>query len=197
MKKILIFLIFTIFSSILLLDTTIEKRDISYKDFQAFEDSVKLNFYRKALISKISFYTKDPEVSELIIYETYVNSKRYKIPFESILALIFAESDFNIEALGPVGEKGLTQITKTTIKFYEDTYKVKIVNEYNISQNISIGCWYLSTKLKTAKNEREAFALYNAGIYWETSGILYFNRIIEKRRIIEKWLNIYKQQKKE
>ena len=193
MKKILIFLIFTILFSILLLDTTIEKKDISYKDFQAFEDSVKLNFYRKALISKISFYTKDPEVSELIIHGIYVNSKRYRIPFESILALIFAESDFNIEALGPTGEKGLTQITKTVIKLYEDTYKVKIVNEYNISQNISIGCWYLSTKLKIAKNEREAFALYNAGIYWETSGILYFNRIIEKRRIIEKWLNIYKQ----
>lgn len=93
------------------------------------------------------------DFDKTIVYASF----KYHIPVPFLIAVIKAESDFNINALSPDGAIGLMQIMPGTAKIMH-------VNPDNPIMNIIGGAKYLHYCFKRFNN-RPVFALtcYNAG----------------------------------
>lgn len=112
----------------------------------------------------IVFLTLFP-VKYIDLVEKY--SKKYNVDPELVMAVINAESGFDENAVSGKGASGLMQIMQPTAdwaaeKIGIEDYSYSRINEPEI--NIEIGCWYLSTLMKSYNNDLTCvIAAYNAG----------------------------------
>ena len=98
-------------------------------------------------------------------------SKGYELDPMLVKAVIWRESDFDLNVVGSKGEIGLMQLmAKSSVKDWENYTKRKIGNRgvlFNPKLNIEIGTWYLARCKKHWVGYRESNALalaeYNAG----------------------------------
>lgn len=106
--------------------------------------------YKKVSIE--SYGSKD--INELV----KVYCKKYRLDEKLVLALIQAESGFNVRAKSPKGASGLMQLMPGTAK------DMGVTNIFDPAQNIAGGTQYLAKMLEMFKGDVQlALAAYNAG----------------------------------
>ena len=115
--------------------------------------------------------TEDPDDSDdeskELRYQEYVSeaSEEFDVPESVIFAVIYCESNFDADALSPVGAKGLMQMMPATFKemqgYLKETHEENDLFDPEIS--IRYGTYYLSRMYKHFGNWETAFAAYNAG----------------------------------
>jgi soluble lytic murein transglycosylase-like protein len=114
-------------------------------------------------------------------------AKKYKIDPILIKAIIKAESNFNHEAVSPVGAQGLMQLMPAT------AYALQVQDVFHPENNIEAGARYLRYLLNTYRgNLKLTLAAYNAG---ESSVAKYNNNVPpyrETQNYIRRVLSYYK-----
>jgi len=94
------------------------------------------------------------EIGKLVL----VASRQYNLPSELILAIIEIESNFNQNAVSPVGAMGLMQLMPLTAR------ELKVGDPFNPVHNIYGGVKYFNDLLRRFNGNKElALAAYNAG----------------------------------
>ena len=86
-------------------------------------------------------------------------SERFEVSPVLVLAVLEQESHYNIWAVGPYGERGLMQISKSTAPRLGLPWNQAL----DIDKNIEAGVKYLSWHLAKFGNERKALVRYNGG----------------------------------
>lgn len=113
-------------------------------------------------------------------------AKKYKVDEALIKAIIKAESNFNHEAVSPVGAQGLMQLMPAT------AYALQVEDVFQPENNIEGGVRYLRYLLNTYRGDlRLALAAYNAG---ETAVAKYSNNVPpfrETRNYINRVMSYY------
>ncbi len=113
-------------------------------------------------------------------------AKKYKVDEALIKAIIKAESNFNHEAISPVGAQGLMQLMPAT------AYALQVEDVFQPENNIEGGVRYLRYLLNTYRGDlRLALAAYNAG---ETAVAKYSNNVPpfrETRNYINRVMSYY------
>ncbi len=93
-------------------------------------------------------------------------SSEYDIDAYLMMAMINTESDFDKEAVSPVGAKGLMQLTESTAKWIAeivgDTDFV-VDDLYDPETNIKMGSWYINYLKEKFDTTELVLAAYNAG----------------------------------
>ena len=83
--------------------------------------------------------------------------EKYGLPKNILVGVMGAESNFNPNAVSPVGAKGLMQFMKATAQEYG-------INPLNPSQAIEAAGKYLASSYKTFGNIEDALMSYNMGV---------------------------------
>lgn len=101
-------------------------------------------------------------------YEYFIDSisRETGLNKSTILAVIKTESRFNAYSVSNKGAFGLMQVMPKTADYIIKKYNIKIVDKEQLLDaytNIKIGSFYLKELLNEFKDERVAFAAYNAG----------------------------------
>ena len=113
-------------------------------------------------------------------------SNKYKIDQALIKAVIKAESNFNHQAVSPVGAQGLMQLMPAT------AYALQVEDVFHPENNIEGGARYLRYLLNTYRGDLQlALAAYNAG---ETAVAKYNNSVPpfrETQNYIKRVLSYY------
>jgi soluble lytic murein transglycosylase-like protein len=100
-------------------------------------------------------YVKGPNEFDFLISEY---SKKYRVDFALIKAMIQAESGFNPYAVSKKGAKGLMQLMPETAS------RMNVSNIFNPKENIEGGVRYFKYLLSLFNNDiRLSLAAYNAG----------------------------------
>jgi soluble lytic murein transglycosylase-like protein len=100
-------------------------------------------------------YAKDSNYYDSLISEY---SRKYRVDFALIKAMIRAESGFNPRAISRRGAKGLMQLMPETAN------RMNVSNVFNPTENIEGGVRYLKYLLSLFNNDlRLSLAAYNAG----------------------------------
>ncbi|NWF94391.1 MAG: lytic transglycosylase domain-containing protein [Syntrophaceae bacterium] len=101
------------------------------------------------------YYAKDSNFYDSLIFEY---SRKYRIDFALIKAMIRAESGFNPRAVSRKGAKGLMQLMPETAN------RMNVLNVFNPKENIEGGVRYFKYLLSLFNNDlRLSLAAYNAG----------------------------------
>jgi hypothetical protein len=103
---------------------------------QKFYEELKLNGIKE----KVRFY-----------------AKKYNIPENLFLSLVFAESGFNPNAVSSKGAKGLCQLMPAVMRKYG------VKNPFDVDENLNAGAKYLRELYAKYKSWKLAVAAYNAG----------------------------------
>lgn len=113
-------------------------------------------------------------------------ANKYKIDQALIKAVIKAESNFNHQAVSPVGAQGLMQLMPAT------AYALQVEDVFHPENNIEGGARYLRYLLNTYRGDLQlALAAYNAG---ETAVAKYNNSVPpfrETQNYIKRVLSYY------
>lgn len=132
---------------------------------------VSIMMIQQAYYQSLNFVYKK-EYSEYV--EKY--AKLYNLDEKLIYAIIKNESNFNKDAISPVGAVGLMQIMESTA---DDVAKQLNFYSYDLhspEDNIKIGAKYFSDLLKKYGKTSLALAAYNAGFgnvdSWINDGII-------------------------
>ncbi|MEM9445211.1 MAG: lytic transglycosylase domain-containing protein [Verrucomicrobiota bacterium] len=129
-------------------------------------------FVAVSLIIIGGFWWFQYEKHRISRFEDFITTaaERYKLDANLIRAVIWRESDFNPDALGAAGERGLMQITEAAGSEWASHEKLdsyKPTDLLDPRNNILAGSWYLSRALRRWKTfdtpEAPALAEYNAG----------------------------------
>ena len=97
-----------------------------------------------------------------ILSEVYRNAGLFDHDPDMILGLIEQESHFDPRATSSVKAKGLMQVMDWWFKWYNPG-----ANQYDIRENIRMGCFVLWVYRNTSKTYEEALARYYAGANWD------------------------------
>jgi soluble lytic murein transglycosylase-like protein len=98
--------------------------------------------------------TAPAEIGEIVGHY----SRQYHLPPNLVLALIKAESNFNVAAVSPAGARGLMQLMPGTAA------EMGVSNIFDPAENIAGGTQYLSKMLQLFNGDTTlALAAYNAG----------------------------------
>ncbi len=85
-------------------------------------------------------------------------AEKYDVPYELLIAVAKAESDFRTEATSGKGAQGIMQLMPATAK------ALGVTDAYDVKENIMAGAKYLGSHLKAFDGDVEkAVAAYNAG----------------------------------
>lgn len=98
-------------------------------------------------------------------------SETYEVSPVLALAIIEQESHYNPRAIGPIGERGLMQISKPTAPILGLNWN----HAFDVDKNIQAGVKYLSWHLAKFGNERRALVRYNGGERYP--------RLVQQRKI--------------
>ena len=98
-------------------------------------------------------------------------SERFEVSPVLALAVVEQESHYNIWAIGPYGERGLMQISKSTAPRLGLNWS----QAFDVDKNIQAGVKYLSWHLAKFGNERKALVRYNGGGEYP--------KLVQKRKI--------------
>lgn len=93
-------------------------------------------------------------------------SKKYEIDWKLVLAIIQAESEFEVYARSHKGAIGLMQVRPNTAKWVSSRLGIKyrgLDSLYDPDYNISLGMHYLDLMRKKYSNIEEALVAYNRG----------------------------------
>jgi soluble lytic murein transglycosylase-like protein len=129
---------------------------IFIKNCSAYE-IINLNKKIENYIKSVNVNLKEKQY-KLITKTIIKQSKYYNIHWAITLGLIEIESTFNINAISPVGAKGLMQVY--TLKCYD--IEANELRLFEIEYNIAFGLCILQNKLKISNNDFiKAIELYN------------------------------------
>lgn len=132
-----------------------------------------LLLFRRATLAR--FERIEPRWNQ-IMEAIWSASKKHGVPAEIIVAKIEHESGFMPDAVGPMGEWGLTQINDSAWPSF-DTKR-----GFDINYNADFGCMVFSKCLEAAKgNIREALRLYNGKGGLMDGMIPYADRVLNGR----------------
>jgi soluble lytic murein transglycosylase-like protein len=115
------------------------------------------------------------EVADVVIDE----SKASKVPVHLVLGLLGPESNFNPNAVSPVGARGLMQVMPETWRYYVDRSELKNISAmHNTAMNVRVGIRYLGDLLKEKGDVRKALGVY--GGFITKSPTQYVNVVMAK-----------------
>lgn len=125
--------------------------------------------------------------TDSIIECAYYAGKRHNVDVVYLLSVAYQESHFYPKAKGKTRDEGLYQLTPWATKEWKNRTKQKINNIYNIYTNTDVAAWFIRQKLNENK-ERYSIALakYNAGKFYNTTGKQYYNKVLNKKKLLEK-----------
>lgn len=147
-----------------------EKYDAQYEELLAQLEPIRLHrpggphtsqLLKRALSQEI--YVSDERRSYSVGLRDELNdtierhARLYGVRPELVMAVIKAESNFDVEAVSSKGAQGLMQLMPRTAA------AMGITDPFDPEQNIAGGTQYLGRLLKMFGNERLAVAAYNAG----------------------------------
>ena len=115
-----------------------------------------------------------------IEYDEYVQkySAEYDVDYYLILAIIKAESNFDVDAESSKGAKGLMQVMDTTAEEIAESINIDYdnINILDPETNINLGTKYISTLIEKYECVELALTAYNAGTgnvdSWIEDGVL-------------------------
>ncbi len=97
-------------------------------------------------------------------------ARRHDVPVDLALAVVRQESNFNPDAVGDAGERGLMQVTRGAAADWERETRRTLHSDndlFNPELNVEIGTWYLAKALRQFDGHRHrdvlALSQYNAG----------------------------------
>ena len=132
--------------------------------------SLHRDVLRERMIQRIiRINRKSP--AEMIVDAVLRWSERFEVSPVLVLAVIEQESHYNIWAVGPYGERGLMQISKSTAPRLGLSWN----QAFDVDKNIEAGVKYLSWHLAKFGNERKALVRYNGGEEYP--------RLVQQRKI--------------
>ena len=99
------------------------------------------------------------EIKKRQQYITKANQteEKYGLPKNLLVGVMGAESNFNPNAVSPVGAKGLMQLMKATAQEYG-------INPLNPSESIDAAGKYLASSYKKFGNWEDSLRSYNMGV---------------------------------
>lgn len=166
----------------------------SISSIKELKDSLYIEKYKKELgpfiIENMSSRIKGPLrriYTDSIIECAYYAGKKHGVDVLYLLSVAYQESHFYPKAKGKTKDEGLYQLTPWATKEWKKRNKEKIENIYNIHTNTDIAAWFIRQKLNENK-ERYSIALakYNAGRFYKTVGKEYYNKVLTKKKLLEK-----------
>ena len=91
-------------------------------------------------------------------------AKLYDLEEDFLFALIYAESEFKVDAISSKGAQGLMQLMPSTAKFIAKKcgYKGQI-DLFSVDCNLTLGCEYIKYLQTKFSDERSLLCAYNAG----------------------------------
>ncbi len=101
-----------------------------------------------------------------ISHTLYDESRQHGIDYRLILALMKVESNFQHDAVSPMGARGLLQVKPSLAKFMAGDMGIAWKGNKTIddpSNNIRIGVRFLSQLIDTFRNLNSALRAYNIG----------------------------------
>ena len=114
----------------------------------------------KDIIQTIRPWVSDPVEAETIAHWVYVNSERFKLSPELVLAVIAVESRFDHFAISTVGAVGLMQV----MPFWKKELGSTSDNLLQIETNVRYGCAILRHYIDRYKTLDRALGAYNGSL---------------------------------
>ncbi len=150
-----------LFMSVFFLNQTESAADI----FMSVDHNGNLHYTNIPVAGKGRLYFKEQKINSLALhshtkYDHIIKkaSKKHKISFALVKAMIKVESDFCLKAVSKAGAMGLMQIMPKNFKSLE------INDPFDPMENINGGTFYIKYLLEKFKGDLSlALAAYNAG----------------------------------